>query len=567
MIMLFKEGGGNLNTGSKKMIYDSVSLIESRLSDELNVNYLAGQMFYSKSHYKRLFQAVIGEPVMEYVKKRRLQRAGMMLCETDNTILEIALHFGYSSHEGFSRAFKIHFGMPPLQYRNRYAPGNNTYREEEKIMITSKSRKNIAKYAGDVTGEWESLKDELEKCCTRAEIEIEKDKRTTAGVAVAFTEWRNWIVKLTHAGDDTNRLFAEETDIYELYDKADALMKVLDDIFFQMNLLRFLTGIEWSRMGEHGIPFKPILDDLTQICITKNEGKESAVKLVSEIKVLIQAEIKREAYDCIIGMAEKLNETVKQGISLSEQANKLVIDMGVYGRGYALIAKEIEKAVSGTRDFESIVNNILDEMNSQKNDIISPDDNRSILSTISLLQDVAFKMNLNAFNAAVETARAGDAGEPGVRLCTEGIRKYAYELHIAGITCSDLYNDYLKFIALNHGELKTDYNQIIHKNYEDILFMASFLNTQISLESARSGREDFRRLSQELEDVLNELQQKNRQNDPADNTNAFKSYNEKLSTLIEQGKETATSAGPQGTGIAYILNEFTLMNAKLTENI
>jgi len=72
------------------MIYDSVSFIESRLSDELNVNYLAEQMFYSKSHYKRLFQAVIGEPVMEYVKKRRLQRAGMMLCETDKTILLIS---------------------------------------------------------------------------------------------------------------------------------------------------------------------------------------------------------------------------------------------------------------------------------------------------------------------------------------------------------------------------------------------------------------------------------------------------------------------------------------------
>jgi len=555
------------------MIYDSVSFIESRLSDELNVNYLAEQMFYSKSHYKRLFQAVIGEPVMEYVKKRRLQRAGMMLCETDKTILEIALHFGYSSHEGFSRAFKIHFGMPPLQYRQRYAPGKNIHREESKIMITNESRKNIAGYANDVTRDWESLTKKLEKCCTRAENEIEKDKRTSGGIAVAFTEWRNLIAKLKNAGADTNRLFAEETDIYELYDKADVLMKVLDDIFFQMNLLRFLTGIEWSRMGEHGIPFKPILDDLTLICYTKNESKGSAVKLVSEIKVLIRAEIKREAFECIKGMAEKLNETVKQGVSLSEQANKLVINMGTYGRGFALIAKETEKVVFGTRDFESIVLRILEKTTDQNKDVISSDDRKLIRSVISQTEDNAFKMNVNAFNAAVETARAGDAGEPGCRLCTEGIYKYAYELQITAMTCNDLYNDYLKFIAMTDDEMQTNNIRSIQKQYEDIIFQASGMNTQISLESARSGREDFQKLSQNLEEALEILKKEVCRNDSTDkpdntgNIKMFKSYHEKLSTLIEQGLKTATAAGPHGAGITYILNEFNLMNAKLEKSI
>ena len=63
-MVFYKRKGGGIMSESRNMIYSSISFIESRLSEELSINELAGQAFFSKTHYKRLFQAVVGEPVI-----------------------------------------------------------------------------------------------------------------------------------------------------------------------------------------------------------------------------------------------------------------------------------------------------------------------------------------------------------------------------------------------------------------------------------------------------------------------------------------------------------------------
>ena len=544
-------------SSSKNMIYDSILFIEGRLSDELNINELAGQIFFSKSHYKRLFQAVIGESVMEYVKKRRLQRAGIMLCETNASVLEISLQFGYTSHEGFSRAFSEYFGMPPTKYRKRYAAIKSIlYHEEAMNMITSEARKNITQYANDIAKDWEILIYELEKGCAPAKKLIENDRRTTGGMAVAFEEWRNLILRMNSVKNETIQLLNEETNIYDLHDKTNALMKTLDDIIFQMNLLRFLTGSEWSRMGEHGIPFKPILDKLTTLCETENKRKESAVKLVLEINALIRTEIKREAVSCIKQATEAMCENAKEGTLLTEKLNTLVVELGMHGRGFALLAKETEKAAFYVRESELTMQRIADDMDKKDNELFSSRDQKFIHIAIMQLEDSAFKMNVNAFNSAVETARAGEAGEPGCRLCAEGIKNYAYKLHKAYEKCKGLFDDCIKLVALLRNEGKNTDNGCLQKFFDDILFQAGILNTQLSLESERSGRSDFRTLSQDFEKALNVLKDENQRNEQINKNDIIKAYNEKLSLLTQRGNALATAAGNYGVGIAYIVNEF-----------
>jgi AraC family transcriptional regulator len=227
---------------SKNVIYSSVSFIEHRLSDELTIDELAKQSFFSRTHYKRLFQTVMGEPVMEYIKKRRLQRAGMALCETDLSVLEVALQFGYSSHEGFSRAFKAHFDMPPLEYRKRYSASKiNLYHKEAVNMITSEARKNITKHTDEITKELEIFVTNLEKWTKPAQLEIEKAGRTAGGMRVAFQEWVNLTGRINSAKFEIQKIPAETETVYDLYDKTDKMTKTFDDIIFQMNLLRFLT--------------------------------------------------------------------------------------------------------------------------------------------------------------------------------------------------------------------------------------------------------------------------------------------------------------------------------------
>ena len=43
----------------------------------------------------------------------------MQLLTTDRSVLEIALQVGFGSHEGFTRAFRAHFGLTPRRFRER----------------------------------------------------------------------------------------------------------------------------------------------------------------------------------------------------------------------------------------------------------------------------------------------------------------------------------------------------------------------------------------------------------------------------------------------------------------
>ena len=52
---------------------------------------------------------------MEYVKKRRLSLAAIDLFKGER-IIDIALDYGFKTHNGFSKAFKKEFGFSPKQY-------------------------------------------------------------------------------------------------------------------------------------------------------------------------------------------------------------------------------------------------------------------------------------------------------------------------------------------------------------------------------------------------------------------------------------------------------------------
>ena len=55
----------------------------------------------------------------QYVSKRRLSLAASDIKNTKIKILEIALKYGFSSQESFTRAFVNEYGYTPYQYRKQ----------------------------------------------------------------------------------------------------------------------------------------------------------------------------------------------------------------------------------------------------------------------------------------------------------------------------------------------------------------------------------------------------------------------------------------------------------------
>lgn len=71
-------------------------------------------------HLHRLFQAVMGIHVGEYLTRLRMEKARTLLLRTDIPLGEIARIVGISTQQYFSRVFKQQTGMTPQQYRHTY---------------------------------------------------------------------------------------------------------------------------------------------------------------------------------------------------------------------------------------------------------------------------------------------------------------------------------------------------------------------------------------------------------------------------------------------------------------
>ena len=98
-------------------IQDTLKWIEKNLSESIEIDKLADIANLSPFYFQRLFNRLVGKPVMEYVKLRRLANASDYLAKHQRRIIDVALDYGFNNHETFSRAFKLTYGMTPEDYR------------------------------------------------------------------------------------------------------------------------------------------------------------------------------------------------------------------------------------------------------------------------------------------------------------------------------------------------------------------------------------------------------------------------------------------------------------------
>lgn len=78
---------------------------------------LASRVHLSRFHCDRIIAAVAGEPPAALRRRVLLERAAYRLVSSDQTIIEVAVEAGYSSHEAFTRAFARAYGSTPARWR------------------------------------------------------------------------------------------------------------------------------------------------------------------------------------------------------------------------------------------------------------------------------------------------------------------------------------------------------------------------------------------------------------------------------------------------------------------
>ena len=100
----------------------TVWYVESHLNRAVSLDDTAKIAGLSKFALTRAFLAATGHTVLAYARARRLSEAAKSLQKGAPCILDVALSVGYASHEAFSRAFRGHFGLTPVEARYRRRP-------------------------------------------------------------------------------------------------------------------------------------------------------------------------------------------------------------------------------------------------------------------------------------------------------------------------------------------------------------------------------------------------------------------------------------------------------------
>ena len=96
---------------------DAINYIEENLDGEIEYGKIAEIALCSQYHFQRMFAFLIGIPLSEYIRRRRLTLAAFDLQNDGVKVIDTAMKYGYSSPDSFSRAFMAMHGIMPSKVR------------------------------------------------------------------------------------------------------------------------------------------------------------------------------------------------------------------------------------------------------------------------------------------------------------------------------------------------------------------------------------------------------------------------------------------------------------------
>ena len=112
---------------SSKTFDEVIQYLEKSIFEgsEIDYNEISKIAMSPAALFQRIFIFVSGISIADYVRKRKLTLAGYDLKNSDITVLDVAIKYGFHSHSAFSRAFKEHHGITPSEAKSETAKLNN----------------------------------------------------------------------------------------------------------------------------------------------------------------------------------------------------------------------------------------------------------------------------------------------------------------------------------------------------------------------------------------------------------------------------------------------------------
>lgn len=91
--------------------------INRNIEKNIEVKELAELAYVTKSYLIRMFKKEFGTSPIQYINKKKVEKAQLLLLTTDKSIKDVAYTLGYNDHSYFIRMFRKISGTTPQEYR------------------------------------------------------------------------------------------------------------------------------------------------------------------------------------------------------------------------------------------------------------------------------------------------------------------------------------------------------------------------------------------------------------------------------------------------------------------
>jgi two-component system response regulator YesN len=103
---------------SDNLIERAIHYIEENYKEECRLTDVAAHVHLNSSYFSVLFKKTVGESFTRFVTRVRMDKAALLLRNTDMKIFEIACAVGFDEPNYFTNVFKQQYHMSPKEYRN-----------------------------------------------------------------------------------------------------------------------------------------------------------------------------------------------------------------------------------------------------------------------------------------------------------------------------------------------------------------------------------------------------------------------------------------------------------------
>lgn len=136
---------------SNKLVLQILDYLDRNLFRQIQIAEISESFYYNKDYIMRLFKKELGFTIIEYIHKKRVFMSLDSLKNTNSSIINISITFGFSSIEYYSEIFKKIIGVSPTLYRkfSRFqfdGSFDEVYTIQDQLALLNEQMKFVEQY-------------------------------------------------------------------------------------------------------------------------------------------------------------------------------------------------------------------------------------------------------------------------------------------------------------------------------------------------------------------------------------------------------------------------------------